>query len=132
MPNHVENELTVTGDEAALLALVQAIDGDGPFDCDKIIPYPERFKTLDKAAKDFDEKHGANAVGGPRDGFNSGGYEWCKKNWGTKWGVYDARLHRDGTTAQFYFRSAWTPPLPVIRKAAEKFPGLTFELNYYE
>ena len=32
----------------------------------------------------------------------------------------------------FYFDTAWSPPVPVIRKAAELFPSLSFELRYFE
>ena len=31
-----------------------------------------------------------------------------------------------------HFDTAWSPPLPVVRKAAELFPSLSFELRYFE
>ena len=32
----------------------------------------------------------------------------------------------------FHFDTAWSPPTPVIAKAAERFPALTFDLRYFE
>ena len=40
----------------------------------------------------------------------------------------------DGKTLEvvFHFDTAWSPPTPVIKNAAERFPALTFELRYFE
>ena len=32
----------------------------------------------------------------------------------------------------FHFDTAWSPPTPIIKNAAERFPALTFELRYFE
>ena len=32
----------------------------------------------------------------------------------------------------FHFDTAWSPPMPVIKRAAELFPALRFELHYFE
>ena len=45
-------------------------------------------------------------------------YSWCTCSWGTKWNAYD--LNSDGNSLSFH--TAWSPPLPVIRKLAECFP----------
>lgn len=72
-----------------------------------------------------------------KDGFNSGGYEWCCNNWGTKWGIYDAVILSENFkkkvgTIKYKFLSAWSPPLPVIKAMSEQFPSLTFKLKCYE
>ena len=72
-----------------------------------------------------------------QDGFNSGGYDWCVKNWGTKWGIYSAvlketKLAGKRSKVAYTFRSAWSPPLPVINAMSIKFPQLKFKLKYYE
>ena len=50
-------------------------------------------------------------------------------NWGTKWNGYDGRITDDGST--FTFDTAWSPPLPIIKKLAE-LTGETFILQYIE
>ncbi len=60
-------------------------------------------------------------------------YEWCCKNWGTKWSASEVELRgrtADGVTIDF--KTAWNPPLPVIRKLSEMFPGRRFILKYWE
>ena len=47
---------------------------------------------------------------------------------GTKWVGYDLSI---GDTA-IDFLSAWTPPLPVIKKLAELHKDFVFRLEYYE
>ena len=32
----------------------------------------------------------------------------------------------------FHFDTAWSPPMPVIKRAAELYPALRFELRYFE
>lgn len=133
MPNHVDNILRVEGASEEVAAFVAAVSGDGPFDCDKIIPYPANLRAMDDAAHEWDKK--AREPGGPprpMDGFNSGGYEWCIENWGTKWGAYDAMLDHRGGLATYTFQSAWGPPIKAIRAAAKQYPSLAFELNYFE
>ena len=126
MPNHCENDLYVDGPELEVkrfMALVGA-DKDTPeFSCDAIIPYPERFKQMDEEAK----------WGTTNDGFNSGGYEWCCNNWGTKWGAYNVGVYQHPKRGVcITFTSAWAPPTPVIRKLFELFPTLSFEHEYFE
>lgn len=62
-------------------------------------------------------------------------YDWSCANWGTKWGIYDAELVGGSSEAgrlEFTFLSAWSPPIPVVAAMSGKFPGLRFELRYYE
>ena len=55
-------------------------------------------------------------------------YEQRRKKWGTKWVGYDLSI---GDTAIDFF-SAWTPPLPIIKKLAELHKDFVFHLEYYE
>ena len=64
------------------------------------------------------------------DGFNSGGYEWCCDNWGTKWGFVEPRiLGEDNGYLRYYFESAWAEPTPLILKMSSLFPTLNFTLE---
>jgi hypothetical protein len=150
MPNHCENDLYVTGPELEVKRFMTFIgaDKDTPaFDCNAVIPYPEKFKQMDEEAKAFsffnnegsaEEREAAKKVyeakwGTAQDGYNSGGYEWCVSNWGTKWGAYEVEVYehpKRGTCITF--QSAWSPPTPVIRKLFELFPTLHFEHEYFE
>ena len=70
-----------------------------------------------------------------KDAYNRGGYDWCIKNWGTKWGLYDIQVtdpEPDAGYLTYIFQTAWSPPGPVIKAMAERFRALTFDLRYYE
>ena len=64
--------------------------------------------------------------------FNKGGYNWCVENWGTKWNSTNASLDEDKDGLTYSFDTAWSPPTPVIIKASELFPTLTFVLHMEE
>lgn len=124
---------------------------------DALIPYPDKYRQADETAsawnervskaltglegeqrqqayEKFVEEHGQQ----PADGYNAGGYEWCIQNWGTKWGFVEPILadefNNGNDTAEllYVFDSAWSPPEPLVRKMGELFPGLVFELRYFE
>ena len=141
MPNHCEQDLWVSGPKTELNKFVEYSktldDGFGTshvLDHNKFIPYPEHFKQMDIAA---DEARNNMKAGAPfvlvKDGFNSGGYEWCRENWGTKWGIYDEKLvYHKSNKARYSFQSAWSPASKIILAMSKHFPTLTFLLKYYE
>ena len=53
-------------------------------------------------------------------------YDWRIENWGTKWNAVDAQSTDDG----FIFETAWSAPLPVIKKLSENFPSIEFNLTW--
>ena len=59
-------------------------------------------------------------------------YSWAVDNWGTKWPPSVALYEADGVSATFRFDSAWSPPSALIQRISEKFPNLTFVLEYSE
>lgn len=140
MPNHVVNTLFVINGDPAIIAKLHAMMGP-QFDCNAVIPYPEEFAIRDKdwaelSREAFGCKYGLNAS----NGFNSGGYGWCCEHWGTKWGAYNVECFfgRDGLSFPsrqqplYRFETAWSPPTPVIRALATKFPELTLYHEYFE
>lgn len=141
MPNWCECDLDVEGRRKDVTGFLEFL-GEG-FDFNRFVPYPERFAALDEEARRWDERRRAdpeNCGPRPRDGFNQGGYEWCIENWGTKWNACDVIMPEqpaDGDGSDFLevvinFQTAWSPPLPVILAASEKFPELAFALKYFE
>lgn len=141
MPNHVSQDLRVSGDKKSLeefFVYVQkndSIENDSLLNANKVIPYPQEFSLKDKLGK-IAREQGDYFF---KDGFNSGGYEWCIENWGSKWGIYDAIIVKNNLLNSGYkrfllfkFNTAWSAPLPLIVKMGEMFPSLTFKLKYYE
>ncbi|OIO63826.1 hypothetical protein AUJ83_00580 [Candidatus Woesearchaeota archaeon CG1_02_33_12] len=112
---------------------------------DKFIPYPKLWADMDRdypgngkvkyGTKEYDIKLAKykKKYGKDKDGFNSGGYEWCKENYGTKWGFCDPQIALDSKyDLEYSFESAWSPPEPLIKKMSEMFPKLEFSLTYDE
>jgi hypothetical protein len=125
MPNHVENDLLIQGKIEDVQKVLDCIKtSESIFDFNTLIPYPSRYLEADKI------KEGS--------GFNSGGYNWCVENWGTKWNAYEIQLENLPTTKRIQkrvlvsFLTAWSPPEPVIEELALKFPLVDIKLSYYE
>ena len=158
MPNWCENELTITGPDVqkVLNAIRSESDEDARvLDFNQILPYPKPFRELDERNQEYQEKYFAIDKDDPerqvrldvlaaeynvepgtpwlKDGFNSGGYEWCCEAWGTKWNAARAvlSLQKDGS-ARIDFDTAWSPPIPVIEKLSAMFPDHHFTLEYFE
>ena len=138
MPNYCENDLKVTG--IGKDDFLQAARSDESlFDFNNFIPYPAEWRELDElviAERKAWTEQPENTRGrypSRKDGYNSGGYQWCISNWGTKWNASDVRLGDcDEYEINLHFSTAWEPPVPVILAASSKFPQAEFELVYYE
>ncbi len=109
MPNHCNNQLTLESGKYILNILSPYITykGNGEYDFvfQKIIPMDEKLLE----GNDW--------------------YSWRVENWGTKWDGYEGRFNYDQNA--FSFCTAWSPPLPIIKKLAE-ITGQTFVLTYIE
>lgn len=143
MPNYCYNKLIVTGNKKTIDKFITYAAGkEDILDEEAFIPYPKRFKALDKNANVWQKN--ADSIKDPvkksewmgkhpqpRDGFNQGGYEWCCKHWGTKWGFgSNKKRHRlSPNCVRYCFESAWAPPLPLLLKASKTFPVLTFAMR---
>lgn len=161
MPNHCTNNLFCTSgkDIGTLLKPYLTKGRDEWFlDFDKIIPYPEEIRKLNamstheeitkertpeeqrireiamKAlAEVCKEKYGVD-----------GWYDWCIENWGTKWNSYsnwslEGVKMEDGDEGyndlkdiySLGFQTAWSPPIPIVRKLVE-LTGESFRMSYYD
>ena len=134
MPNHCDSDLFVYGPEDSIKSFMEfSIEDGNVLSANKYIPYPQIYKDQDLISKIARQNNDFNIA----DGFNSGGYEWCVLHWGTKWGIYDARLIDSvlkGKRSKVIYRlsSAWSPPNPVIFAMSNKYKDLRFKLKYYE
>lgn len=109
MPNHCTNQLTLESGQDILNVLnpylIEATDNNYELDFQSIIPMDDELLK------------------------GNNWYDWRVENWGTKWNGYDGRISDDGST--FTFVTAWSPPLPIIKKLAE-LTGETLILQYIE
>jgi len=132
MPNWNYNIIEVIGDEAEINKMVELIEGkDTEFDFNKVLPYPEKYAILDKKSNEMRDKN-VDLKDIPTDGFNSGGYEWCIENWGTKWNACEPVVSADGNMAEISFDTAWSPSLQVTKMLSKLFPTLIFKHSYEE
>jgi hypothetical protein len=129
MPNWCECDLSVSGPKEELKRFRETVrSGWGPLDFNRIVPYPEEFWKADYNSKKVRERLGKWIP----DGFNYGGISWCEHNWGCKWNAHEVIAEERKRSLFYGFETPWSPPLPVILKASEMFPGLRFSLRYYE
>ena len=117
MPNHCYQSVFIKGPRDMVRELYFNLDSRrvlSPRFCDVVVPMP-----LDQAG-------------------NS--YEWCNKNWGTKWDVAEVEIEDSGLehsddeypipVAWFSFKcwTAWGPPVPVWHKLHSL--GIEVEADY--
>lgn len=48
-------------------------------------------------------------------------YDWCIRNWGTKWNSYNGESRSDGI---LNFQTAWSEPRPIISAIAKMYPDV--------
>lgn len=59
-------------------------------------------------------------------------YEWCVKNWGTKWDLSEMEFEASDEGVRIYSQTAWCPPLAGITKISEEYNLLHFSVDYSE
>jgi hypothetical protein len=133
MPNYCDCDLWVDGSDEDIDRLVAVVGSEtDAFNFSKIIPYPQAFADRDADRTKLNESEFLAKYGSRSDGFNSGGYDWCVQNWGTKWDACRSVMRKATDCPLFRFSTAWAPPLPVIKRLAELFPELMISLEYFE
>lgn len=142
MPNWCHCELSMEGpsdvvQEAASFMKTEGPEGPQAFDFNKLVPYPEEFALKDRERDAWIEKNPESGwADAPPDGYNHGGCEWCRENWGTKWNACGAVLvdviPSEIAWAAWTFDTAWTPPCPVVLALARRFPGTRVCLKFSE
>jgi len=127
MPNWCENDLTLLGKTKDIEKFKEHVEtSKSILDENTIVPYPDTFNKMDEEDDEYSSS-----------GFNAGGYEWCVENWGTKWGICDPEIidewdYKDESEMVYSFRTAWSPPTPLIEKMSEMFPDIEFDLRFFE
>lgn len=156
MPNHVQGQLEITGNSGSLRRLAEMVkDDEEVLSAHRIIPYPyeeqdrlyhdafghigereENDPERERKREEYKQRYPQavkvrNGYEHVSDGYNCGGYNWCVQNWGTKWGFYSTEKIEDTPEKLVYrYRTAWSPPLPLIERLSSDFPELRFKVWY--
>ena len=94
----------------------KALDHDAVLDLEK--KYREQFKE-DPEIWDLGKQYYSNIenYGAPN------WYDWCIRNWGTKWNAYECS-QVEPETRVLTFNTAWSGVPEIIEKISEKFPDV--------
>lgn len=104
------------------LALIEK--GVGMYEAEAIITNgdEEKTKTLELGRTAISNKH----LYGARSW-----YDWCIRNWGTKWNAYDITVDRDEPDqVRICFCTAWTEPYPIFFELNEQYPDLDIYVEF--
>lgn len=130
MSDWCSNTLTITGGKEMLDEVRDFLDvREGryasPFCFDRVLPYPEPFRTMDAERAEGKLKLG-------KDGYNRGGHEWRVDNWGTDRSLGDNVSLEAGDGCLCYAFRTLSSPIPVIDRLAALFPELDLSLHFEE
>ena len=131
MPNWCENHLKIKGKEKDIDNFQEKINPKAFLN--SFIPTP---KALTKQQSPPKRKHQAQKnidKYGSEDWYN-----WNIKNWGTKWDFevtdsFSNHINKaNNKQLNYYFDTAWGPPIEGITTISKKYPNLKFTLKYDE
>lgn len=122
MPNWCENTLTITGDAKQLEKFIKkAKTKKTALSLAKIYPEPDYSKI--KVKKTFGKRYAEKG---------EEWWDWRIQNWGTKWDIEAYINYQDEGIIEYYFDSAWSPPLEFFKEASRQYPDLQFRIKYDE
>ena len=120
MPNHVINEVIFRNlsDTQIVDILSRTTDAEGHIDFSILLPIP--INCWMGYVSIADEK-----------AFKNTALDWCRENWGTKWGAYGPHngAERVGSVLTLRFDSAWRPPYGWLAALMNTF-NLSFQHNW--
>ena len=122
MTVEVINRLKMSGNPERIIEALEFVKyndyGIGTIDFNKITPMPKWVYDGKLLTKEIEKKYGAGNCW----------YQWCIKNWGTKWNSFLNRLCEDDNAIIFFTADSGVPAL--MRKLAFIFPKVEFEYSY--
>ena len=133
MPNHCINTLAVQDLDPKEWETLHKSFKDKEFPA-TFVPEPDwsSIPRSDGALPIADSKGGSVFPDGKQD---DRWYDWRKKNWGTKWKVFDVDLGEPepGSNLVVFFTTAWAPfNEECLEQVSKAFPNATFALTYEE
>jgi hypothetical protein len=153
MPNWVTNSLTVTSngdvDNAEMAEFLSLVGKEVPQGWAKdengedIIRYDDNggfsfMAYVAPPADKIEEYFGQRGiVGGEQVGDTEyNWYNWNNDNWGCKWDCGEVYVHSDieSDPTEFHatFQTPWSPPEEFLRNLIERFPTLSYTLDWEE
>lgn len=108
MPNYCSNSITICGEEAQLAQLAEQLRSDETTIMERLVPTPDELIE------------------------NSGWYQWCLDNWGTKWDMIELAGDYDLDFISLSYETAWGPNIPFWTTISSRFPGLKMTHHYRE
>jgi len=130
MPNWCNNNISISGPTETIKQLWEDANADDTYGLlNAIKPIPEALRdTVKGTGEELQEVW--------VDGCNNW-YDWCVKNWGTKWDVSTEGLeftdNGDGTAMiEGWFDSAWAPPIGAYEKFCDDMDNCDLEASYHE
>jgi hypothetical protein len=119
MPNWCDNRLAIRGARNVVIELVELLEGDTPFDFERVLPMP---KTI---------QDGGAYDGGMLDMF-PGWYQWSRQNWGVKWNATSVTRRGYGRTGRVRYRffTAYGPPTELLDELARRFATVELDLSF--
>ena len=140
MPNWCSNQLFVEGEKKqldAFLEFIKGYDDEGMsihFSFESIDKTPPELLAMPSPVSHVEQDKNAIEAENVKKYNAKDWYEWRKNHWGTKWNL-DKNAYTKRYSSKKWaisFDTAWTPPIPIIERLAEKFPDLKMELKYCE
>jgi hypothetical protein len=137
MPNWFKNHIALKGEPARLAAFKQAHfktfeDEPGEhntfLDFETVLPMPENIKALRDVT--ISEEEARTASKAALDAHNAACKMmsiWCCENWGARSSgrVLEINPNSPADILEFRLETAWSPPMPAIRKLLQMWPDLT-------
>ena len=131
MPNWCNNNISISGPTDTIKQLWEDANQEGEAGglLNAMVPMPEALRdTVKGTGEELQEVW--------VDGCNNW-YDWCVKNWSTKWDVSTEGLeftdNGDGTaTIEGWFDSAWSPPIGAYEKFCDSMDNCDLEASYHE
>jgi hypothetical protein len=107
MANTCENELVIRGSPEQVQALVKLVEGETPFDFERVLPLLPPAQSKDVR-------------------------EETRLAWGVKWNASEVRRRGYGATGRvrYHFNTPWGPPDGVLNELARRFPEIEVDLTY--
>lgn len=143
MPNHCSNDLYIYGDMEIRDKFIESctvIDEEKEEETIKVLEtqYPCPQELLETTAsilnsRDDNPELWDKWVANKEKHGSKDWYDWCIRNWGTKWGdYYDELVEHNEYRTHIGFDSAWSPPREGLIEVSKKWPDLEFNIEYFE
>jgi hypothetical protein len=145
MPNWCNNSLIVIGDQQTIddfksKTVVMDENGNENFTMKILLPCPKELEEMTSPAiwrGEKDDTEGKEAhekyVAELKEKYgHSDWYEWCIKNWGTKWDVGNSSIMEENEKFVVDYSTAWGPNSTWVHTISKFYPTLEFKLIYEE